>query len=316
MQGAVRSGLVRGARTGWFLVRIIIPLSAGVALLDYTGILGWIGRQLAPVMGLFGLPGEAALHLVSGFFAGVYGGVAAASALTLTKVQMTVLAMIILVAHNLIVEGTIESRSGTSGLMVTGVRIATGLLMGAILWQILRWGDQGPSLAAHASSEAARAGFGPFAASWALGAAKLLVKIFAIVVGLMIATELMRAYGLFEALRRPMRPFMRFLGLSDRVTFLWLTATFLGIAYGAGLIIQEANEHGRFEPGDLRDLHVSIGISHSLFEDTLLFMAIGANPFWVLLPRPLAAAVVVRAVRRFVPDRPVRGLAPVAEETT
>ena len=314
LPGAVRAGLVRGARTGWFLVRIIIPLSAGVAILDYTGILEWIGRQLAPVMGLFGLPGEAALPLVSGFFAGVYGGVAAASAITLTKVQMTVLAMIILVAHNLVVEGTIESRSGTSGLMVTAVRIVTGFVLGALLWQVLRHGDQGPLLAAHSAEGAKGATFGAFAAAWAAGAAKLLVKIFVIVGGLMIATEIMRAYGLFHALQRPMRPFMRFLGLSDRVTILWLTATFLGIAYGAGLIIQEANERGRFEPGDLRDLHVSIGISHSLIEDTLLFMAIGANPLWVLLPRPFAAAVVVRAVRRFVPDRPVPGIAPAKED--
>ena len=126
-----------------------------------------------------------------------------------------------------------------------------------------------------------------------------------ILLGLMIATELMRAYGVIDALVRPVRPIVRFLGLSERVSFLWLTAIFLGIAYGASLIIQDAAEPGRFRPGDLRDLHVSIGLCHSVLEDTVLFVAIGASPFWILAPRPIAAALVVRAVRRLVPARPV-----------
>jgi hypothetical protein len=43
---------------------------------------------------------------------------------------------------------------------------------------------------------------------------------------------------------------------------------------------------------------VSIAISHSLLEDTLLFVAIGASLPWILIPRPIAAALVVRAARR------------------
>src|SRR5437867_12078058 len=87
---AAATGLRRGVHTGWFLVKIIVPLSAGVALLKWTGILSWIGSILAPVMAVFGLPGEPAVALVSGAFAGVYGGVAAAAAMPLTKAQMTV----------------------------------------------------------------------------------------------------------------------------------------------------------------------------------------------------------------------------------
>lgn len=298
---AVRSGLVRGAQTGWFLVRIIVPLSAVVAVLQWTGVLGFIGRVLAPFMGLFGLPGEAAIPVVSGYFAGVYGGVAAASVIPLTKVQMTVLALMVLVAHNLVVESTIQSRSGVSGLKVSTVRVATALLLGALLWQTLRLGAGEGAAAASSVAPPAHETAGSFAASWALETAWLVLKIFLIVAVLMVATEIMRAYGFFEAAARPLRPVMRLLGLSERVSFLWLTATFLGVSYGAGLILQEAREPGRFEPGDLRDLHVSIGISHSLLEDTLLFMAIGASPFWILLPRPVAAAAAVRAVRRFAP---------------
>jgi hypothetical protein len=330
--GALRAGLVKGVWTGWFLVRIIVPLSAGVALLDWTGTLARLGAILSPVMRIVGLPGEAAVAIVSGWFAGVYGGVAAASMLNLTSAQTTVLALMVLTAHNLVVESTVQSRSGTSGPMVTVVRLTTALVLGAIVWQVIGRGEPGPGLMAHASRAAApveaAAGatvqpaaapavaakpFAEFAAGWAIDTGRLLLKIFLIVIALMVAMELMRTYGLIDLMQRPMRPFMRFLGLSERVTFLWLTATFLGVGYGAGLIVQEARTHGRFRPGDLRDLHVSIGISHSLLEDTLLCVAIGANPFWILLPRPLAAAAAVRMARGIVPVRPVAGVEPAPE---
>ena len=58
LRAVLGRALARSARTGWFLVRIMVPLSAGIGLLQWTGTLEWIGRRLAPAMGLFGLPGE------------------------------------------------------------------------------------------------------------------------------------------------------------------------------------------------------------------------------------------------------------------
>lgn len=299
-----RHGLRSGARTGWFLAKIIVPLSAGVALLSWTGVLAAIGRVLAPAMGLFGLPGEAAVPLVAGWTAGVYGGIAAATTLPLTFAQLNVLAIMVLTAHNLPIESAIASRSGASGPRVSLVRLAVSVLLGALLWQVLRHGALATTVAPHAAMALEDPSFPAFALAWLWENAQLVLKIFVIVVTLTIATDLMRTYGLFDLLARRLRPLMALLGLSERVTFLWLTGTFLGLSYGSGLIIQEARTPGRFRRGDLRDLHVSIGIAHSLLEDTLLFAAIGVNPLFVLLPRPVAAALAVRAGRRFVTERP------------
>jgi hypothetical protein len=299
-----RHGLRSGARTGWFLAKIIVPLSAGVAILSWTGALAAIGRVLAPAMRLFGLPGEAAVPLVAGWTAGVYGGIAAATTLPLTYAQLNVLAIMVLTAHNLPIESAIASRSGASGPRVSVVRLAVAVILGALLWQVLRHGSLATRLAPHAVTAGKDPSLSAFALAWLLGNVKLVVKIFAIVVVLTIATDLMRAYGVFDLLARRLRPLMALLGLSERVTFLWLTGTFLGLSYGSGLIIQEARTPGRFRRGDLRDLHVSIGIAHSLLEDTLLFAAVGVNPLFVLLPRPVAAAIAVRAGRGFVTERP------------
>jgi hypothetical protein len=255
-------------------------------------------------MGLFGLPGEAAIPLVAGWTAGVYGGIAAATTVPLTYAQLNVLAIMVLTAHNLPIESAIASRSGASGPRVSLVRLLVSVLLGALLWQILRHGSLATTAAPHAVTAGENASFAAFALAWLLENAKLILKIFAIVVALTIATDLMRAYGVFDVLARFLRPLMALLGLSERVTFLWLTGTFLGLSYGSGLIIQEARTPGRFRRGDLRDLHVSIGIAHSLLEDTLLFAAVGVSPLFVLVPRPVAAALAVRAGRRFVTERP------------
>lgn len=303
-----RHGLLSGGRTGWFLVKLIVPLSAGVALLSWTGALAAIGRVLAPMMGLFGLPGEAAVPLVVGWTAGVYGGIAAATTLPLTFAQLNVLAIMVLTAHNLPIESAIASRSGASGPRVSLVRLAVSILLGALLWQVLRHGSLVTIVAPHAAVAAGDPSFPSFALAWLRENSKLVLKIFVIVVTLTIATDLMRAHGLFDLLARRLRPLMALMGLSERVAFLWLTGTFLGLSYGSGLIIQEARTPGRFRRGDLRDLHVSIGIAHSLFEDTLLFAAVGVNPLFVLLPRPVAAALAVRAGRHFVTEKPAAEL--------
>ena len=296
LRRALGTGLGRGLRTAWLLTRIMVPLSAGVAVLQWTGALAWLGGVLSPAMGLFGLPGEAAVALVSGFLTGVYGAIAAAASLQLTTVQMTVLALMVLTAHNLVVESAVQGRSGTSGIRMALLRIAGALILGALLWQVLRHGGQGVEVSpVHAP--AADEDLAAFASAWALGAARLLLKIYAIVLSLTVGTELMRAYGLFEAISRSLRPAMRFLALADSVALLWLTATVLGLAFGAGLIIDESKEPGRFRPGELEDLHLSIAISHSLLEDTLLFLAVGASLPWILVPRPIAAAVAVRGAQ-------------------
>jgi hypothetical protein len=47
----------------------------------------------------------------------------------------------------------------------------------------------------------------------------------------------------------------------------------------------------------LENLHISIGINHSLVEDPALFLSLGLAPFWLWVPRILAAMIVVHSHR-------------------
>jgi hypothetical protein len=75
---------------------------------------------------------------------------------------------------------------------------------------------------------------------------------------------------------------------------LWLTGVLFGIAYGGAVIVQEAARE-KFPKADIEKLHLSIGVNHSVIEDPVLFLAFGLHPFWMWIPRLLAAVLIVYA---------------------
>jgi len=67
---------------------------------------------IQPAMRFLSLPGLAALPLLMGALTGIYGGIASMAVLPLNTGQMTLIAVFLLIAHNLIQEGIIQGKSG------------------------------------------------------------------------------------------------------------------------------------------------------------------------------------------------------------
>lgn len=304
--GSVLSrALPRAGRTIRLLLKLILPISFGVGLLRWSGLLASIGQVLGPGMAVFRLPGEAAVALVSGALAGIYALAGAMAVLPLSAGDITILSAIALVAHNLIVECTVQDRAGTPWWWMLIVRLACGAVVGLVVaWSIaglewlhapalwLRFVPGSPHTLVPESGT-----FGDFVIGWARQASSLVIKMVLIVTAMMIATEWIRSAGIMARLERSCRPALRLLGLADPVAYPWLTAQLLGVAYGAGLLIEEFRDNGGYRPWDVRALHTSIGISHSLFEDTVILAALGASLFWIIVPRILIAALAVRIVK-------------------
>jgi len=300
--GEQRSGYLRAAArslsTSIFLLRIILPLSFAVGVLDWLGVLRQIGAVFEPLMQIWRIPGEAAVVLVSGWLVGIYGAVAAMAVLPLTADQITILAVLSLTAHNLVVESAVQDRTGTPWWQMILARLLTAALLAWIAALALARGDpSSPAAPTAAAVVSAHASLESFLLGWARSAGELILKIVLILLGLMLLTEWMRRRDVYRRLARVLRPLLRFLGLADSVAFLWITAAVLGLAYGSGLLMEEAKEPGRYRPDELRDLNVSIGVCHSLIEDSALLVACGASLFWITVPRLLAAALAVRVVR-------------------
>lgn len=289
---------LRGAKsavgTTWFLAKILVPVTLAVALLGWSGVLSVLSRLLSPAMGLLGLPGEAALVLVSALFLNIYSAIAVAGTLALDLREVAVLAIMCLTAHNLLVETPVMRKSGSSGTKMVALRLLAALAAGFAYSLILPAGLAATPFSAGAP--AARPEFAAMLGAWGLSTLRLVAKIALIVLAVSVAQRLLEEFRIMDLLSRLFAPLMRFLGLPAKASFLWIVINVVGYAYGAGIVVAEI-ESGRMKPrdGDLFNHHAAV--CHSLLEDTVLFLALGLPLFWLTLPRLAMAAVVVWAER-------------------
>jgi len=132
-----RHDLVRGARSGletfWMLARTMVPAYGAALVLEKIGVIGVLAHVAQPVMSLIGLPGSAAVPLVIGYVLNVYAAVGAIQALHLTSQQITVLALAILIGHNLLVEGAVLRRAGMNGTAFGLLRVVAGLAAAGVV---------------------------------------------------------------------------------------------------------------------------------------------------------------------------------------
>ncbi|GAB4370731.1 MAG: nucleoside recognition protein [Deltaproteobacteria bacterium] len=129
----VRKGLSGGFRTSLAIVRITFPLYVAVDLLKGTEAIRTLGEVFSPAMGLFGLPGEAAIAFVAAGLLNLYAAIAILVPLGLTPFQVTQCGLMMGIAHNLVVEGGVLRSTGTKAGVLTLFRIAAALSAGLLL---------------------------------------------------------------------------------------------------------------------------------------------------------------------------------------
>lgn len=126
------------------------------------------------------------------------------------------------------------------------------------------------------------------------GGFDLFATVFCILIPLMVLIEWAQARGWVEKLATSAGKHLRWLGLTPGAVLPILAGTAFGITYGAGVLIAEV-EAGRTSPREVAITSLYLSTSHSVVEDTLLFVAVGANG-WILLGTRLIAALVMLAI--------------------
>ncbi len=271
---------------------IMIPVSLAVTILQYTGLLERIAWLLSPIMRIVSLPPEASFALVAGALINIYAGIAVMGTLSLSAWDINIMAVMMLICHNLIVESAVQSKTGVSGLKMTGFRIAAAVAMGICLSLILpEEFRQVKNIMGHGVASPA-SGLAGVLVQWLTQTSILTIKVILIIAAINLAIDIMRHFKAFDPVISLLRPLTYMHGLPKRASFMWMAGILFGLAYGSGVLIAEA-QTGRVDKDSLVRLNLSLGISHSLIEDTLLFVAIGASLFWVLIPRMAAAAAMV-----------------------
>ncbi|MCP3178195.1 hypothetical protein MJO47_13880 [Desulfuromonas sp. KJ2020] len=127
-----------------------------------------------------------------------------------------------------------------------------------------------------------------------LGALKLALKLVLIIVPLVTIFEVLRYMPIFRRAGRAVDPLMRGMGLTRDAAVPLFTGIFLGIAYGAGIIIRVAQEK-KLPKRELFLMGLFLATCHAVVEDTLIFVVIGGNA-WIMLGVRVLIAFALTAV--------------------
>lgn len=280
------------------LFRILIPALIIVKILEYFGATEVLANITKPLMGPLGLPDIAGLIWATAMLANIYTAIAVfltfATNLEWTQAQVTCLGILMLTTHNMVVELRIAQQAGCRLLTQLLLRVFCAILFCYVchlLFSSNGWLQQPASFI-----------WQPKAASislmgWVIEQTINLGKIAIVIFFLISLLKVFKAIGIERLLTIILQPLFRFIGLAKEATTITIVGFTLGLAYGGGLLIKEAQS----EKLDRKDVFTSLsllGICHSLIEDTLLVMIIGADLATVLLLRLLMSIIIIALLVR------------------
>ena len=297
----LKRGFLVGLRTTWTLGKIIFPITLIVTILGYTPVLGWIASILAPVMGLLGLSGEAAIPLVLGNFLNLYASIGAILTMELTVKEVFIIAVMLSFSHNLIVESAVSSKVGIPLALVLLVRV--GLAIFAAMMINLFWnGGQEIAQFGFVSAEKQVAeGWLAIGLEGVLSALSGILQLAMIVIPLMVAVQIMKEKNWLKVVAQMMAPLTRLLGIKENTSTTLASGLLFGLAYGAGVMIQAVKEDG-VEKKDLYLAFIFLLACHAVIEDTLIFIPLGI-PVWPLLLIRLITAIILTLAVAFIWNR-------------
>lgn len=285
---SLRSALPDTWKSASWLLKLMIPISLSVALLQHWGVLAWIAGYLNPLFSFLGLPGESAILFISGAAAGTYAGVAAMMSVHLTLRQATIVGIMILLCHALPMECTVNHKTGSNFWRMGILRIFMAFVAALFLnWALPQMSEPYIYMGAAAESSLAEV-----LQTWVVSQLKLAVLVFLIIYVLMVMQSLIQLYSLLDPLSRFLAPLMRFFGLPKKAAYMWLVGNVLGLSYGSAVML-DLEEKGQITREDANAVNYHLIMNHSMLEDTIVLAVTGVSALWILGTRILFAMIVV-----------------------
>ena len=292
--------------TYWVLVKITVPITVIVAFLSRAGAIEAMAPFFAPALQTIGLPSDLGLAWLAGMIVGLWGAIplvfTLVAASDLSVADITVFSALLLFAHGLPLEQKIIQKAGPSMIVTTFLRVAGGLIYAFLLH---RFCEATGWLSMPVNPAWVPLHKTPLWSEFFWDLSETMIWMFFVLLFLSLTLEALRATRLLNLMMKAMSPFLRLVGIQGDAVYLTAIGLFLGISYGAGLLIREAHS-GKIPPRQVFLSCVFMGFAHSLIEDTLLVMALGANVLGVLVGRVLfaiAATAVIALALRTTSDR-------------
>ena len=92
----------------------------------------WISDLMVTIMKMVGLPGEAALPMVLGYFLTIYAAIGALLPLGMSVREITILSVMLLLAHSLPLEAAVAKKTGVPVLGLIVIRVTLSFLAGFV----------------------------------------------------------------------------------------------------------------------------------------------------------------------------------------
>lgn len=284
----IKEALPQGVKTAIWLLKITIPVSFGVLLLDYFGGLEFIAQYTTPLFKFIGLPGVAAIVIITSVFTNIYSVVAVLTALALPVRDGTIIAVMCLISHGFIIETAVLKKTGSSSIRMILLRLMSSFIVGWVLNKMM----PGNASIGELININKNLIFHEVLVDWFYLISKTIVKILVLVNLLLILQKILEEFKLIKLLERPLKPIMKFFGLPEQTTFSLIVANTLGLAYGSAVMINQVKEGKMLKKqADLLNHHISL--SHSQLEDPLLFLTLGYSLPWLILPRVVIGIIAV-----------------------
>jgi hypothetical protein len=291
---SLKRGMLVGLKTTWTFGKIIFPVTLIVSILKHTPMLPWLIDLIAPLMKGLGLSGDAAIPLVMGSFLNLYAAIGAILSLDLTVKEVFIVALMLSFSHNLLIESSVAVKVGVKLWLTLVVRLGLALLSGLVI-----------NLVWDGGSDAAQFGFIPAketepAGLWAVLTEGLqiagigVLQLALIVIPLMVLIQIFKDLKWLDVFSRWMAPVTRGLGMKENTSTTLAAGLLLGLAYGAGVMIQAVEEDG-VSKKDVTLAFIFLMACHAVVEDTLIFMPLGIPVLPLLLIR-LTTAILLTLI--------------------
>ncbi len=129
--------------------------------------------------------------------------------------------------------------------------------------------------------------------SWALGELKSYGIIVCFIFSLMLLLRILKLIGVIDIITRMLNPFLRILGIGKEVTTIALVGLTLGVVYGGALIVDEVKSNPSIPKKDIFYAMALMGLCHSVIEDTILMVSLGASFVGVFIIRLILTMIVI-----------------------
>ncbi len=285
-------------RIFWSLVKIMVPILLVVRVIELLGWISVLGDAISPIMVWVGLPGEMGLVWATAIFSNLYAAMAIfyqlGGAEQLTVAQVSVLCSMMLVSHGLPIEAAIAKAVGATLRFTLVLRIGGAMLLGLILhhsysaFDLLR-----TPIHSLWKPENIDSGWG----SWFLLQGNTFVAAFVIIASLTLIIRILNYLGIEKIIHILLSPLLRLLGIGAKASNIIVIGLTLGLSFGGSILIRESKK-GHIDNKDIFLTIAFLGLSHSLIEDTLLMLLLGADLFTILWLRLVFGIVVIALLAR------------------